>query len=121
MPHTEPRSWLIAYDIADPRRLGRVHRFLKRHAIPVQYSAFVLQANQINLELVLSGIADRIDPACDDIRAYHVPNQCEVKALGRQHLPDGILLRPEQVGRLLRNSTSPFPTVIDETDDTDEC
>src|SRR2546425_11381608 len=62
MSHTEQRNWLIAYDIADPRRLARVHRYLKRHAIPVQYSVFVLHGNQIMLEGILSSIAERIAP-----------------------------------------------------------
>ena len=35
-----PRGWLITYDITDPKRLVRLHRFLVRRATPVQYSVF---------------------------------------------------------------------------------
>ena len=45
MSYTERRNWLVAYDIASPRRLARVHRYLKRHAIPVQYSVFVFHGD----------------------------------------------------------------------------
>ena len=67
MSYSERRNWLIAY-IADPLRLGRVHRFLKRHAIPVQYSVFVFQGNQTTLDRILAGIVERIDTEADDVR-----------------------------------------------------
>ena len=105
MSHTEQRNWLIAYDIADPRRLVRVHRYLKRHAIPVQYSVFVLRGNQIMLERVLRGIAELIAPGADDVRAYHLPDLCEVAMLGRQSLPEGVMFGAPGLERLLRELT----------------
>ena len=101
MSYSLIRNWLIAYDIADPRRLRKVHSFLKQHAIPVQYSAFVLRGNQMQLDRVLSGIAARIKVTSDDVRAYHLPNRCEIAALGIQHLPEGILLPSHGLSRLL--------------------
>jgi CRISPR-associated protein Cas2 len=100
MSHTEQRNWLIAYDIADPRRLGKVHRYLKGYAVPVQYSVFVFQGSQIALECVLSGIAARIEPDADDVRAYHLPSRCEVAMLGRQNLPEGVVLGAHGLDRL---------------------
>ena len=104
--NTEQRNWLIAYDIADPRRLARVHRHLKRYAIPVQYSVFVFQGSQIMLERVLDGIQERIEPTADDVRAYHLPHRCEVAMLGRQYLPDGVVLAAQGLDKLLRESTA---------------
>ena len=101
MSYSLIRNWLIAYDIADPRRLRKVHRFLKQHAIPVQYSAFVFRGNQMQLDRILSGIAARIKVTSDDVRAYHLPSRCEVAALGIQHLPVGIVLPSEGLGSLL--------------------
>jgi len=106
MSHSEKRNWLVAYDIADPRRLVRVHRYLKAHAIPVQYSIFVLQGNQMTLNRVLGGIAERIAPDEDDVRAYHLPNRCEVAMLGTQQLPDGVVLGAHGLDRLLRELTT---------------
>jgi CRISPR-associated protein Cas2 len=106
MSHTERRNWLVAYDIADPRRLTKVHRYLKSHAIPVQYSVFVFQGNQTALERVLSGIAERIASDADDVRAYHLPQRCQVAMLGRQHLPEGVTLGAHGLDRLLRELTT---------------
>lgn len=106
MSYTEQRNWLIAYDIANPRRLARVHRYLKRYAIPVQYSVFVFQGTQMGLERVLGGIEERIAPKADDVRAYHLPDPCEVAMLGVQYLPDGVMLAAQGLDRLLRQLTA---------------
>ena len=106
MSHTEQRNWLIAYDIGNPLRLCRVHRFLKRHAIPVQYSIFVFQGNQVALNSVLAGITERIAPDVDDVRAYYLPDRCEVAMLGTQHLPEGVVLGAHGLDRLLRELTA---------------
>lgn len=105
MSHTERRNWLVGYDIADRRRLSRVHRFLKSHAIPVQYSIFVFQGSQLELQSVLAGLSELVSPNEDDVRAYHVPDRCEVAMLGRQDLPDGVVLGGRGLGRLLRTLT----------------
>lgn len=105
MSLSEQRIWLVAYDIRDPRRLGRVHRFLKRHALPVQYSIFVIRCTQRQLDAILEGIAARIDASCDDVRAYYLPDRCRVWSVGVQHLPEGIFLPAEGLGRLLHGLT----------------
>src|SRR3990172_11605518 len=105
MSHTEYRNWLITYDIANPRRLMRVHRYLKRHAIPVQYSAFVLYGDQRMLECVLMGIARLIAPHSDDLRAYHFPTCCDVTMLVRQSFPEGVMVGVQGLDRLLRQLT----------------
>lgn len=121
MSHSERRNWLVAYDIADPRRLQRVHAYLKRHAIPVQYSVFVLRDDARALNTVLRGIAERIDENEDDVRAYHLPARCEVTALGRQYLPEGILLPVEGLDRLLHELTPTHgATIVPKEEVTDD-
>lgn len=105
MSHTEQRNWLIAYDIADPRRLGKVHRYLKSQAIPVQYSVFVFQGSQLALQRVLNGVAQRIAADQDDVRAYYLPDRCQVRTLGSQHLPEGVVLAARGLDRLLQELT----------------
>ncbi len=112
MSHAERRNWLVAYDIADPRRLVRVHRFLKRRAIPVQYSVFVLHADTITLKSVLDGIANLIAPAEDGVRAYHLPKRCEVAMLGAQSLPDGVTFSGDGLDRLLHELTFDADSLI---------
>ena len=106
MSHSESHPWLIAYDIANPRRLVRVHRYLKRHAIPAQYSLFILYGNERKLEHVLEAIDERIDRTEDDVRAYRVPQRCEVSMLGTQGLPHGILLPIPGLQKLLQEVTA---------------
>jgi hypothetical protein len=71
----------------------------------VQYSLFVLRGNQIGLESVLRGIAELIESEADDVRAYHLPDRCEVAMLGTQSLPDGVMLAAQGLDRLLRELT----------------
>jgi CRISPR-associated protein Cas2 len=112
MSHTERRNWLIAYDIANPKRLLRVHRYLKKHAIPVQYSVFVLHGSQLSLENILAGISSLIAPEEDDVRAYHLPQRCEVTMLGRQSFPEGVMLAASGLDKLLRELTVSEPEAI---------
>lgn len=101
MSITQRRAFLIAYDIADPRRLVRVHRCLKQHALPVQYSVFLGLMNERELERVLGEVAALIAAEEDDVRAYPVPERCEALTLGRQYLPEGVLLAEPGCQRLL--------------------
>lgn len=101
MSFSEPRAFLIAYDIADPGRLSRVHRYLKTVAADMQYSVFAAVVSPPELERILAELARRIDARQDDVRAYPVPRRSHAVALGRQHLPDGIFLSDEQLLRLM--------------------
>lgn len=87
-----PRNYLLAYDIADPDRLGRVHRTVRRWGIPLQYSVFLVPATAVaiaELAVILGRIIERRE---DDIRIYPLPNHLDMHILGRQGLPQGIQL-----------------------------
>ncbi len=86
------RPWLITYDITSPRRLRRVHAFLKRHGVAVQYSVFLVHADKAHLDQILDGIAERIHPRSDDVRAYRLPKELWYKSLGAPTLPRGVML-----------------------------
>jgi len=92
MALNDTRAWLICYDIADPKRLGRLHRHIKQFAQPVQYSVFYFEGNHHQLTRRLQDIATRINPREDDVRAYPIPNPPEIDTLGRGGLPEGVLL-----------------------------
>ncbi len=86
-------AWLICYDIADPRRLARVHRAACRFAVPVQYSVFWARLDRAGLNAALRSVAVLIDPRADDVRFYPLPANVQVHAIGRAILPEGVRLR----------------------------
>lgn len=66
----ERHTFLIAYDIRDPKRLIKVHKAVSRRAFALQYSLFVadLDANGINeLKQAISACASKQE---DDVRVY---------------------------------------------------
>lgn len=87
-----PRAWLITYDITDPRRLARLHRFLLKHATPVQYSVFHFEGSSARIGRLMADIEKRIDPRTDDVRAYQLPERLDVATFGRGHLPGEVFV-----------------------------
>ncbi|OIP07940.1 MAG: CRISPR-associated endonuclease Cas2 [Betaproteobacteria bacterium CG2_30_68_42] len=87
-----PDAWLIAYDIADPMRLARVHRYLKAVAMPVQYSVFLGWFSPREIDLLTRGLETRIDARRDDVRMYHLPSRTQLYRFGRQWLPERVFL-----------------------------
>ena len=85
-------NYLICYDIANPRRLGKVHRRTVAHALFVQYSVYYLQGSREDLEQLLHEIADVMNPGEDDVRAYQTGDIQLAFRLGRHWLPDDIIL-----------------------------
>ncbi|MGH7067928.1 MAG: CRISPR-associated endonuclease Cas2 [Acetobacteraceae bacterium] len=94
-------SWLVCYDIADPRRLAQVHRAVSEFAVPVQYSVFWARLDRATLDAALRKVATRIDPRADDVRFYPLPENVQVFRLGRQVLPPGIYIQEKGFERLL--------------------
>ncbi|MEN8133113.1 MAG: CRISPR-associated endonuclease Cas2 [Pseudomonadota bacterium] len=92
MPVNEQRDHIIAYDIGEPRRLGRIHRYLKKRAMPIQYSVFLIRCNAEQLHGIIQELDDMIDPERDDIRFYTLPRKPQVITLGQQGMPEGLQL-----------------------------
>lgn len=90
MALNETRTWLIAYDITCPRRLGRVHRYLKKVAVPVQYSIFMAEENEHGLQRIRTDLAKIINSKTDDVRFYPLPKNLEVHHYGLRPLPEGL-------------------------------
>ncbi len=83
------RTWIVTYDITDPKRLVRLHRFLKYRATPVQYSVFLFEGTTRAMGNLMADIEDRIHPDRDDVRAYQLPEALSVDTLGRGSMPAG--------------------------------
>lgn len=84
------REFIICYDISNPGRLGRVHRFLKKHAVALQYSVFLYLGDDRGFERCLQGAAALIDEQKDDLRAYPLPARGLRARIGAPALPEGI-------------------------------
>lgn len=103
------KTWLVAYDIREPRRLRRVHQCIKREGTAVQYSAFAVEADDASLDALLQRLSGHIDRRADDVRAYHIPDHCQVWHLGRDPWPDGVQLTGSTAIQQLLQLTSPHP------------
>jgi CRISPR-associated protein Cas2 len=66
-------QWLVNYDIADPKRLARVFKYLKKEGIPMQYSVFSVEASNAKMGAIMAHLATLIDARDDDVRAYRLP------------------------------------------------
>ena len=81
---------VICYDIADPARLGRVHRAMARHAAAIEYSMFLLPEHGEPIDLWIDEVVALIDPREDDLRVYSLPARGRLLRIGRAVLPAGI-------------------------------
>ena len=101
MADNRSNLYLIAYDIADPKRLARVHRVLKQQGLPVQYSVFTVILKRKVLLHLLERINTLINQREDDVRCYRLPENSSADILGEQYFPDDIMLFTDGVNRLL--------------------
>ncbi|HEY3443118.1 MAG TPA: CRISPR-associated endonuclease Cas2 [Paludibaculum sp.] len=101
MSLSEERAWLVAYDITESRRLVRVHRLLKQHALAVQYSVFAALRSERQIENVMARVRREIEETEDDVRVYPLPALCETHVFGPGAFPRGIELVDRQLIQLL--------------------
>ena len=102
MAINQKRNWLIGYDIADPRRLNKIHRRLSKEALPVQYSLFLYHGHINDTRKLLDELALIMNTKEDDLRAYPIPNNAEINHIGQSGMLDRIILTDEIYGETLR-------------------
>lgn len=83
-------AYVIGYDIANPRRLQRVHREMCKHATPLEYSVFLLVGSELAKDHCLAQMAGLIEDGEDDVRCYPLPVRGFQGRVGRANLPAGI-------------------------------
>jgi CRISPR-associated protein Cas2 len=88
----KPQNYLLAYDIADPARLVRVHRLCKEWGLPIQYSVFLVPLTPASIGVLLADLRATIDERADDVRVYPLPERVDIAQFGRQGFPEGIQL-----------------------------
>lgn len=90
MSKDHAREYIISYDIADPKRLGKIHRLLKKLAIPLQYSVFYTRMTERQREKLAQLLDKKICPQEDDIRIYPLPAGYNVDYLGTEPFLEGL-------------------------------
>jgi len=60
-------TFLVAYDIRDPKRLRKVHLKMRGFGDPIQYSVFRCSLSPTNLQLMLMHLEKLIDESRDRI------------------------------------------------------
>jgi len=83
MSRSKKTPYIIAYDIGNPKRLVKIHRFLKKQAMPLQYSVFYAKLSKPELETLIKALDNRIVDAEDDIRIYPLPQKPSWSSFGK--------------------------------------
>lgn len=67
------KGWyLVAYDIASPRRLAKIHRILKNKGIAVQKSVFIVHGTEKDINRLFDHLEKQMAYREDDLRAYPI-------------------------------------------------
>ncbi len=68
-------TYIIAYDIASPRRLRRVAKVLERYALRCQKSVFVADLSADQVQAVLEEARREMDESADLLQAWRLSSQ----------------------------------------------
>ncbi len=72
--------YLVAYDIPDNQRRGKVARILEDFGDRVQYSVFEMELEDLaQLQEMQQRLAGAIDPQADNVRIYFLCQGCRGK------------------------------------------
>lgn len=84
-------SWVIGYDIREPRRLIKVHRAMAKVACQLEYSIFLFEGTRAALDAVIARVKKLVKLSADDVRAYELPESGMQFRIGKPALPKGIV------------------------------
>jgi CRISPR-associated protein Cas2 len=65
-------AWILAYDIACPRRWRRLYRLARNRGVRLQWSVFLVTEPGFDPRRFLAEMAKIIDLEADDVRLYRV-------------------------------------------------
>jgi len=88
----ENMLWLVAYDIANPKRLSRVAKTCLDYGVRVEKSVFECDLEEAVFATFWSELNALIEADEDAIVAYRICSSCVKEALSA-----GMLVRPETV------------------------
>ena len=84
-------QYLIGYDISDEKRLQSIHKKMVKYATPIQYSIFLLDGTQKELQSCIEDVLTVLNKKQDDLRVYPLPTNGKQWQLGKTVLPEGII------------------------------
>ena len=70
---------VIAYDIADSKRLNRIAKIMEDYGTRVQYSVFEVYADRHVLKQLMVRVMMVMNPEEDSVRIYSLCKDCEGK------------------------------------------
>ena len=74
---TQRRVWLVAYDIANPRRWRRVFKTMKKAGEHVQLSVFLCRLTPARMARLQARLAALIDPTEDRLLVVELGNTAQ--------------------------------------------
>ncbi len=74
-------TYLVCYDICNPKRLVKTAKLLEKFGIRVQYSFFELDISDDMLEKLLCGVKMIINPKEDKFYLYPICTGCRDNAI----------------------------------------
>lgn len=107
IPHSHTQRWLLAHDIRDPTRLGRVWRYLRKEGVRLQYSVYLLTGTRVQIDKILQNLLQMIDEKADDVRIYPLTENTRIWGLGKQFNDDGNTLCDAFIDKLIMTETNP--------------
>ncbi|RLE45714.1 CRISPR-associated endonuclease Cas2 [Candidatus Woesearchaeota archaeon] len=66
----------VTYDITEPKRLTRMHKFLKEFGINTQKSVFECEIDNEGLKRIRQYCKDNLDLSSDAVRIYRICSGC---------------------------------------------
>jgi CRISPR-associated protein Cas2 len=86
--------YLVAYDIAHPRRLQRVAKILKDYGLRLQHSVFEIEVEETVLKELQRRLARVIVPTEDGVKYFPLCGTCPGPWLVLGRGPSGEMARP---------------------------
>ena len=116
-PDSSTQRWLLAHDIADPKRLQKVWRLMRKEGLPLQYSLYLLHGDRQRVQRLLDQLIPIIDSKRDDLRIYPLGENTRLWGLGTQFNEGGNALTDEIIDRLRRHTpdTTNEPAMASQT------
>ena len=72
---------LVTYDITDPKRLNRTHKFLKEFGLNTQKSVFECDIDREGIKRIRAYCKENLDLSSDSVRIYKICNHCINKVI----------------------------------------